>query len=181
MSLSSPSAFHTASEVSTMLVLQPWLESHSSTTLACTVRPFFLLVMLIILPHRRPPAYHLVDSATIMSLSLWNLPSHSDGAPPSSPFWNPFTVITPGVPPPPPRPPPPPGDGQWGFLCLWTMPGTESSSPTQGSGLAWCRATDNVDSCSKITSMATTVSLVFAMAKLLPAYLLPFNLTCCGC
>uniref|UniRef100_A0A452YL01 Uncharacterized protein n=1 Tax=Aegilops tauschii subsp. strangulata TaxID=200361 RepID=A0A452YL01_AEGTS len=139
MSLSSPSAFHTASVVSTMLVLQPWLESHSSTTLACTVRPFFLLVMLIILPHRRPPAYHLVDSATIMSLSLWYLPSHSDGAPPSSPFWNPFTVITP-----------------------------------------WCRATDNVDSCSKITSMATTASLVFAMAKLLPAYLLPFDLTCCG-
>uniref|UniRef100_A0A8R7UCZ6 Uncharacterized protein n=1 Tax=Triticum urartu TaxID=4572 RepID=A0A8R7UCZ6_TRIUA len=95
MSVLSRSAFHTAAEASTMLSLHPLLESHSSTTFACAVRPLCSLVMRIIFRHRRPPPYQRVDSATIISLLLWYLSSHFDGPPPSWPFSNPFSVITP--------------------------------------------------------------------------------------
>jgi hypothetical protein len=89
--------------------------------MASTARPFRRLVMRIGLWQRRPPAYHLVDSATMSSLSLWYLPSHADGPPPDSPFWNPFIVMIAGV---------PPRDGrQWPrFLCFCSVPAMELSS-----------------------------------------------------
>ncbi|KAI4303527.1 hypothetical protein MLD38_039141 [Melastoma candidum] len=68
MFVSNPSAVHTAFDPSTMLLRQggwnacseshPLTESHSSTTLACTLLPVFTDVILIIFRHLEPPAYH---------------------------------------------------------------------------------------------------------------------------
>ncbi|KAL4310258.1 hypothetical protein GQ457_01G028050 [Hibiscus cannabinus] len=88
--VSSPKALHTASDPSTMLFLQggwyacssshPFLESHSSTTLAFTLLPLLARIV-IIFPHLDPPLYHPVESATIRSELLWYCSSHSDGPP----------------------------------------------------------------------------------------------------
>lgn len=93
--MSSPKAFHTPFDPSTILfrhggwwacaLSHPFIESHSSTTLATTDLPF-LAVILIFFPHLEPPLYQPVDNATIGLELSWNLPSHSDGSPPSPPL-----------------------------------------------------------------------------------------------
>lgn len=94
-SISSPKAFHTLFEPSTILFLHggwwactlshPLMESHSSTTLPKTDLPF-LAVILIFFPHLEPPLYQPVNNATIGWELWWNLPSHSEGVPPSPPL-----------------------------------------------------------------------------------------------
>ncbi|KAJ9680341.1 hypothetical protein PVL29_019609 [Vitis rotundifolia] len=64
--------------------------SHSSTTMATTLLPLAVIVMLF--RHLLPLLYHPVDSATTCVSSEWNWPSHADGAPPSSLFSKPLRV-----------------------------------------------------------------------------------------
>nr|CAB3494342.1 unnamed protein product [Digitaria exilis] len=137
-----------------MLFRHPCRESHSSTTRATTERPVRALVMRIGLWHRRPPAYHPVDNATTISPSSWNLPSHSDGPPPSSPLRNPFTVITARVPPPPPW-----GDEQrWSSLWRSNEPASRHGS---GSCPWWCRrAMARDETCRRKTSTARNAGLL---------------------
>ena len=48
--------------------------------------------MMMWLWHIPPPLYHRVDSATTGVSSEWYWLSHSDGPPPSPPFWKLFKV-----------------------------------------------------------------------------------------
>ena len=66
------------------------VELHSSTTMATTLLPLAVIVMLF--RHPLPLLYHPVDSATTGVSSKWNWLSHSDGAAPSSLFSKPLRV-----------------------------------------------------------------------------------------
>ncbi|XP_047979024.1 putative ripening-related protein 1 [Salvia hispanica] len=59
--------------------------------MAVTLCPLPLMTMF--LRHLDPPEYHPVESATTGVSSEWYLLSHSDGPPPSPPFWKLLMVV----------------------------------------------------------------------------------------